>query len=96
MKFYCISDHESADGFKLLNIHTTIVSNHQQARETFQKITGLKDAGIILITDIAASFIQQEILSFTRKNAQPLVLEIPSWKTSASRIRRKRHEHENR
>lgn len=96
MKFYCISDPESADSFKLLNIHTVGVSNHQEAQGAFQKFVGLKDAGVILITDRAAMFIQYEILSFTRKNILPLVLEIPSWKTCASRIKRKRDEHERR
>lgn len=96
MKFYCISDPESAESFKLLNIRTVEVSNYKQAQGIFQKFVGFKDAGVILITDRAAMFIQDEILSFTRKNTRPLVLEIPSWKTSASRIKRKRDKHERK
>ncbi|HPP66836.1 MAG TPA: V-type ATP synthase subunit F [bacterium] len=88
MKFYCISDPESATAFRLLNIHTIEVSNHRQASEAFQTLAAGDDVGVILITDTATLFIQRDILSFTRKNTQPLVLEIPSWKGSASKLKK--------
>jgi len=96
MKFYCISDPESADSFRMLNIYTVEVSDYQQASEAFQKIVDIEDAGVVLITDGASLFIKQDISNFIRKNTRPVILEIPSWKSSAPRIMRKKHEHENR
>ncbi|HON05806.1 MAG TPA: V-type ATP synthase subunit F [bacterium] len=96
MKFYCISDPESADSFRMLNIYTVEVSDYHQASQAFQKIVDIEDAGVVLITDGVSLFIKQEISNFIRKNTQPVILEIPSWKSSAPRIMRKKHEHENR
>jgi vacuolar-type H+-ATPase subunit F/Vma7 len=79
MKFYCISDIDSAMCFKLLNIETFGVADESEASEAFKRVVELKDAGIILITDSVSNFIKKEIMAFKRKNAKPLILEIPSY-----------------
>lgn len=79
MKFYCISDHESSLAFKLANILTFEPKDKREAFEIFERLTKFEDAGIILITDTMAEFLQDEITRFTAKYTKPLILEIPSY-----------------
>jgi V/A-type H+/Na+-transporting ATPase subunit F len=78
MTFFCIADKESALGFKLAGIQTRQVSNRQDALEALSLARSGKDVGIILITEQAASFVQEEISQQITNNPIPLVLEIPS------------------
>lgn len=88
MKFYCISDTESVLVFKLVNIQTFEAIGRKEAIDIFNNVTRLSDAGVILITDIVASLIRNEMMVFASKNSKPLILEIPSYTSSVKPSRK--------
>jgi len=96
MKFYCISDIDSAICFKLLNIETFGVRDKDETLDVFKKVIKLEDAGIVLVTDSVSNFVQKEIMAFKRKNNRPLILEIPSYANTVKKYGRKQNGNKNR
>ncbi|MGB9641624.1 MAG: V-type ATP synthase subunit F [Candidatus Ratteibacteria bacterium] len=88
MKYYCIADYKSAAAFRLLNIPTYEANIASQALKIFDNVVKQDDAGIILITDSVADMIRQELVKFTAKNTMPIILEIPSYDSTLSGIRK--------
>ena len=78
MTFFCISDKESSIGFKLAGVETREVSSRSDAMEALKVALATEDAGILLVTEKAASFLKQELNSLMYKNQRPLILELPS------------------
>jgi len=78
MTFFCIADKESSLGFRLAGIETREVSGRSDSLEALKVCLATEDAGILLITEKATSFIRQELDKLMYKNQRPLVLELPS------------------
>ncbi|MFA6385005.1 MAG: V-type ATP synthase subunit F [Candidatus Omnitrophota bacterium] len=78
MNFFCIADKDSGLGFKLAGIETIEVSTRGEAVEALQVARADKKAGIILVTEKAASFLGEDIKAHIHKDPLPLVLEVPS------------------
>src|SRR4030042_6670959 len=78
MTFFCIADRESSPGFRLAGIETREVSTKPEALEALRVARLTKDAGIILITEKAASFVREEIGEQISEESIPLILEVPS------------------
>ena len=78
MKFFCIADRDSSLGFILAGIETRKVSTRPEALEALQVARATKDIGIILVTERAASLIEEEVRQHITDQPIPLVLQIPS------------------
>ena len=78
MKFFCIADKDSALGFKLTGVNTLEVASLTEARLAWKTALASPEAGVILITELAAKFLHEEIQARIYKDEFPLVLEIPS------------------
>jgi len=85
MTFFCISDKDSSLGFRLAGVETREVSSRSNALEALKVALATEDAGVILVTEKAASFLKQELGNLMYKNQLPLVLELPSRGGSARR-----------
>jgi vacuolar-type H+-ATPase subunit F/Vma7 len=78
MTFFCIADKESSLGFRLAGIETREVSGRSDSLEALKVCLATEEAGVLLITEKAASFLRQELDSLMYKNQRPLILELPS------------------
>ena len=77
MKFFVIADNDTALGFRFAGVESVAVSDAQAARAEFQKAAGNPEVGIIIITDVVAQGIRQEVDAARAKGVKPLVVEIP-------------------
>lgn len=78
MTFFCITDKESGIGFRLAGVDTREVSSRSEALEALKVALATEEAGVILVTEKAASFLRQELDSLMYKNQRPLIIELPS------------------
>ena len=85
MVFFCIADKESSLGFKLAGIPTREASNRAEALEALQEAWADKNTGVILVTDRAAAYIEDEIKVHLDNKPIPLVLKLASRGQKPSR-----------
>lgn len=78
MTFFCIADKESSLGFTLAGVETIEVSCRSDAMEALKVALATEEAGVLLVTEKATSFLRQELDELMYKNQRPLVLELPS------------------
>ncbi|MEK6733322.1 MAG: V-type ATP synthase subunit F [Candidatus Omnitrophota bacterium] len=78
MTFFCIADKESSLGFMLSGIETREVGSRSDALEALKVALATEDAGVLLVTEKAASFLKEELDNLMYKNQKPLILELPS------------------
>jgi len=78
MTFFCIADKASSMGFKLAGIETIEVATRSEALEALRVARADTNNGIILVTEKAGSFIEEEMQAHISQNPLPLVLEVPS------------------
>ncbi|MDP2929231.1 MAG: V-type ATP synthase subunit F [Candidatus Omnitrophota bacterium] len=78
MNFFCIADRASSLGFKLAGVETREVSARSEALEALKVATTAENVGIILVTRLAASLIEDELDKLMYSRKLPLILEIPS------------------
>ncbi|MCX5666509.1 MAG: V-type ATP synthase subunit F [Candidatus Omnitrophica bacterium] len=78
MHFFCIADSASSLGFKLAGVETREVSARSEALEALKVAASSEGVGVILVTQKAASFIEEELDEMLYSKSLPLVLEIPS------------------
>jgi V/A-type H+-transporting ATPase subunit F len=86
LKFYIIGDREIVYAFKLTGIDGVIAENRAEVLEAFTRVTtGLKDEinsiaekpKVLILTESAASMIEEEELAWQKKGTYPLIVEIP-------------------
>ncbi len=85
MTFFCITDKESSIGFRLAGVDTREVSSRSDGLEALKVALATEEAGVLLVTEKAASFLRQELNNLMYKNQLPLILELPSRGGSAKR-----------
>jgi V/A-type H+-transporting ATPase subunit F len=85
MTFFCITDKESSLGFRLAGVDTREVSSRSDALEALKVALATEEAGVLLVTEKAASFLRQELDNLMYKNQKPLILELPSRGEHAKR-----------
>lgn len=78
MTFFCITDKESSIGFRLAGVDTREVSSRSDGLEALKVALATEEAGVLLVTEKAASFLRQELDNLMYKNQRPLILELPS------------------
>jgi len=79
MNFFCIADQDSSLGFRLAGIETIAVSSRSEALEALRVARAARETGVIIITDKAAAYIEEEVNSAgNNKNSFPLILKVLS------------------
>ncbi len=77
MKFYCIADGETAQGFRLAGIITRTAATQEEAMAAIDELTSQSDCGIIVVTDKVADWVQPHIETIRMERDRPLIVEIP-------------------
>ncbi|MCQ2582868.1 MAG: V-type ATP synthase subunit F [Treponema sp.] len=88
MKFYTIGEREIVLAFKLTGVDGTVAENRQQVLAAFNKVTGQASVGqglaaadevprVLILTEKAASFIQDEEIAWQKTGKFPLIVEVP-------------------
>ena len=78
MTFFCIADKESGLGFRLAGVETREISSRSDGLEALKVALATEEAGVLLVTEKAASFLKQELDSLMYKSQRPLIVELPS------------------
>lgn len=77
MKFYCIGDEDTVRGFRLAGIDGQVVVTDEEAREALQRVTQRADVGVVIITDVIAAGIREQVDTLRLECEQPLLVEVP-------------------
>lgn len=77
MKFCCIADEVTAQGFRLAGIVAHVASTAEQAQAAFNNAAARTDCGIIIITEKAAVWVRSQIEMIRLRRDYPLIVEIP-------------------
>jgi len=85
LKFYIIGDREIVYAFKLTGIDGAIAETRDEVMNAFTSVTrqdGNSSSDpevpkVLILTETAASLIQEEELAWQKKGIYPLIVEIP-------------------
>lgn len=77
MKFYCIGDEDTVRGFRLAGVEGRVVSTDQEAEEALQRVAQRRDVGVVMISDVVAAGIWEQVDAMRLECEQPLLVEIP-------------------
>lgn len=86
MKYYIIGERELVLAFSLVGVAGTAAENRQDVLEAFNRITGKGGTvavpvdqcpKVLMLTEGAASLIQQEELDWQKTGKYPLIVEVP-------------------
>ena len=78
MRFFLIRDNiDTAIGLRLAGVAGTVVHGREETLEAFKKAIEDKTIGILLVTELAAKEIPEEIKSHKISGKLPLVFVIP-------------------
>ena len=77
MKFFVIGDRQTVLGFRLVGIEGTVAGEREDALDALNAVVTRKDVGIVLITEMIADKVRDEVDARLYGMGFPLVLEIP-------------------
>lgn len=86
MKFYIIGDREMVLAFKLTGIDGTVAESRTEVLEAFNRVTGTggemafpldEVPKVLILTEGAASTIEEEEIAWQKTGKFPLIVEIP-------------------
>jgi V/A-type H+-transporting ATPase subunit F len=87
MKFYIIGERELVLAFKLTGVDGTIAENRNDVLEAFNRVTGKGGIAnvpsgeipkVLILTEGAASQIEEEEIEWQKTGKFPLIVEIPA------------------
>lgn len=78
MKFFLISDNiDTATGLRLSGVNGVVVHERNEILEAFNNSLNNKEYGVILITELAAEKITEELKTHKLSGKLPLIFVIP-------------------
>lgn len=86
MKFYIIGDRELVLAFKLTGVEGKVAYTREEVLEAFYRVTGQKTEistpceelpRVLILTEAAASLIENEEIEWQKTGKYPLIVEIP-------------------
>jgi len=77
VKFYCIGDEDTVRGFRLAGVEGQVVSTDQEAEEALRRVTQRSDIGVVVINDVVAAGIWEQVDAVRLECERPLLVEIP-------------------
>lgn len=80
MKFFCIGDAYTAQGFSLVGIEAIVVSNEKEAEAALNEVLNNRQCGILIINEEVASWVRSHIDRIRMELSRPLIVEIPGPK----------------
>jgi vacuolar-type H+-ATPase subunit F/Vma7 len=77
MKFFCLGDQETVQGFRLAGVAGAMVETADQARAELAKALAAEDVGVIIVPGRIAAELEQEINEARFSRTRPAIVEIP-------------------
>ena len=77
LAYYLIADEDTVLGFRYAGVPGEVVSSAQEARDAFQHAVEKRRARILILTDVIAETIRDEVNAARTGETWPLVVEIP-------------------
>lgn len=77
MKFFCIGDEDTVEGFQLAGVSGRVAADGAETRAALEEAVSRADCGIIIITERLADGIRPHIDAIRLERERPLILEIP-------------------
>jgi V/A-type H+-transporting ATPase subunit F len=78
MKFYAISDNiDTITGLRLAGINGIVVHEKAEVLEALEKAASDKDVGIIIMTELLAEMLQEEVKEIRLDATKPIITVIP-------------------
>ena len=79
MRYYVLGDEETVTGFRLAGVHGEVAEAADAARlrETFQRLVGNPNIGILIITERLAEQLGETLDNHRVRLSTPLVVEVP-------------------
>lgn len=72
-----MADEDTVRGMKLAGVDGQAVSSREEALAAFESASEKSDVGILVLTDVVAAELEEEIKRFRVERAHPLVAVIP-------------------
>jgi len=77
MKFFVIADDDTVLGFRYAGVEGVAVDEPDEARARLQDAVKRADVGVIIMTDVVAESIREDVDRLRARGVKPLVVEIP-------------------
>lgn len=78
MKFFLISDNvDTLTGMRLAGINGVIVHNREEVLSKLNEVSNDSEIGIILVTELLANMVEEEIKNIRLDSRRPIVTIIP-------------------
>ena len=77
MRYHVIGDEDTVLGFRFAGIRGEIARDADAARKALREVCQRTDVGIVIITDVVADLIREEVNEIRFGLALPLVVEVP-------------------
>lgn len=77
MTFYCIADEDTVRGFRLAGVPGRAVATPQEAAAALAHAAARLEVSIVILTDIVAADIRQDVDRIRLELDRPLIVEIP-------------------
>ena len=77
MKIFCLADEDTVRGFGLAGIEGRAVADGTEARDALRELVQRDDVGLLVVTDVVAAEVEDEISRIRIERPSPLIAEIP-------------------
>lgn len=77
LAYYVIADEDTVLGFRYAGVPGEVVRSAQEARQAFQRAVEGRRAHVLILTDLIAETIREEVNAARTGPTWPLVVEIP-------------------
>ncbi len=77
MKIICLADEDTVRGFGLAGIEGRAVADRAEALAALNEFARRDDIGLLIVTDVVAAEVEDEISRIRIERPSPLIAEIP-------------------
>jgi len=77
MRYHVIGDEDTVLGFRFAGIPGDLVQSAEEARAALERATRQPDIAILIVTDVVADLIRDEVNAVRFNQTLPLVVEVP-------------------
>jgi V/A-type H+-transporting ATPase subunit F len=77
MKFFCLGDQETVQGFRLAGVEGKVVATAEQGRPELAQALAAEDVGVIIVPGWLAGELEPEINAARFSRTRPAIVEIP-------------------
>lgn len=77
MNIFCLADEDTVRGFRLTGVAGRAVSSIADASLAFKEALNMEALGILILTDVVAAELEEEVERLRTTKATPLIAVIP-------------------